>query len=406
MSKTATTVSDSILINTQAEELCPNCKAPLLGDFCYVCGQPKKGFIRHLSGIVADFLDTVFNIDSRTLRTVLPLYFKPGFLSTEYFAGRRVRFVSPLRLYFFISVLAFLVMPLVAHFKVNTANGGIAIDLDAQPTTIQELDNQKRQALAGLEAGKPHMPALAYVTARNELEAEFAQKRQQILKTKAARELATDKDSAKISVVATKPKKSIETDSIGDPNPYKINFFSGKPWHPETNPAQFSWLGETGNHWLNVQLGRLASNLKIAKSQPEKLLAQMFAKAPQTLFMLLPVFALMLKIFFLFKRRLYMEHMIVALHSHSFLALSILFLVGLSLLNKLLPANGMMASGTSFLMVLVWCWIPLYLLLAQKRIYRQGWPITTIKYLLIGISYTVLLSFGMVFNVLFSLVTL
>src|SRR3546814_4700084 len=45
---------------------------------------------------------------------------------------------------------------------------------------------------------------------------------------------------------------------------------------------------------------------------------------PATLFVLLPVFALMLKVAYVFKRRLYMEHLLVALHSHAFLCLALL----------------------------------------------------------------------------------
>ncbi|NIV20729.1 MAG: hypothetical protein GWN54_09060, partial [Gammaproteobacteria bacterium] len=36
-------------------------------------------------------------------------------------------------------------------------------------------------------------------------------------------------------------------------------------------------------------------------------------------------------------------------------------------------------------------WIPLYLLVSLRRVYRQGWPLTMAKYLVIGSSYMVLL---------------
>ena len=49
---------------------------------------------------------------------------------------------------------------------------------------------------------------------------------------------------------------------------------------------------------------------------------------------LLPVFALMLKIVYAFKRRLYMEHLIVALHSHAFLCLTLLLLFVANLLER------------------------------------------------------------------------
>jgi len=119
----------------------------------------------------------------------------------------------------------------------------------------------------------------------------------------------------------------------------------------------------------------------------------------------LPLFALLLKVILVFRRRLYMEHLIVALHSHSFLALSGLLLVAVSQGQTLL-AEGFWHSVCGIGYVLIWLWIPVYLLIAQKRIYRQGWVMAVLSYGLIVIGYDVLLAFGVVFNVLLSLATL
>src|SRR4051812_39632915 len=92
--------------------VCANCGAELLGEYCYACGQPVKGMIRPLSSMMHDIADTILNIDSRIFRTLWPLYIRPGYLSNEYFAGRRVRFVTPFRLYFFLSIAAFFAIQL------------------------------------------------------------------------------------------------------------------------------------------------------------------------------------------------------------------------------------------------------------------------------------------------------
>ena len=48
--------------------------------------------------------------------------------------------------------------------------------------------------------------------------------------------------------------------------------------------------------------------------------------------------------------------------------------------------------------------MPLYLLLMQKRVYAQGWTMTLLKYCVLGICYVVLLSLGVAFTMLVSLV--
>ena len=79
--------------------------------------------IRPLSSMMHDIADTIFNIDSRIFRTLWPLLMRPGYLSNEYFGGRRVRFVTPFRLYFFLTIAAF--------FAMQIWIGGVTIpDLD------------------------------------------------------------------------------------------------------------------------------------------------------------------------------------------------------------------------------------------------------------------------------------
>ena len=50
-------------------------------------------------------------------------------------------------------------------------------------------------------------------------------------------------------------------------------------------------------------------------------------------------------------------------------------------------------------------WMPLYVLLMQKRVYGQGWTMTLFKYGVLGFSYTVLLSIGAVLTIIASLVS-
>jgi hypothetical protein len=125
------------------------------------------------------------------------------------------------------------------------------------------------------------------------------------------------------------------------------------------------------------------------------------------LFLLLPLFALMLKVAYWFKRRLFMEHLIVALHSHSFIALTLTLAISLSWLQQWFapkdgPVHGLLGLGIALLSM----WIPVYLLLMQKRVYGQGWPMTLIKYSVLGVSYMVLLGISLAGAMLVGLLTI
>ena len=94
MLNTATAEPAAVPVPELPAPSCENCRTPLLGPHCHACGQPVKGLVRHFSSFFGDLLDTVFNLDARLPRTLIPLFARPGHLTREYLAGRRVRYVN------------------------------------------------------------------------------------------------------------------------------------------------------------------------------------------------------------------------------------------------------------------------------------------------------------------------
>ncbi|HAF29150.1 MAG TPA: hypothetical protein DCG75_08900 [Bacteroidales bacterium] len=86
--------------------ICPNCGETEVGRFCPSCGQSNKDFNKPIKEIVGDLFDSI-NLDIRLLKTLLPFFTKPGFLTQEYFNGRRKKYVPPMRMYMFFSILFF-----------------------------------------------------------------------------------------------------------------------------------------------------------------------------------------------------------------------------------------------------------------------------------------------------------
>jgi hypothetical protein len=83
---------------------CLNCGAALVGPFCHACGQRDEPRVRPVRELLADAADDLLSWDSRLLRTARGLA-RPGFLTREHLAGRRVHYVPPLRLYLLVSAL-------------------------------------------------------------------------------------------------------------------------------------------------------------------------------------------------------------------------------------------------------------------------------------------------------------
>lgn len=88
---------------------CANCGAEAPERYCPECGQATRWTARQPAWrIAAEAVEETFALDSRVGRTALPFLFRPGQLTAEYWAGRRVRYSSPLRLYLLMSFLFFL----------------------------------------------------------------------------------------------------------------------------------------------------------------------------------------------------------------------------------------------------------------------------------------------------------
>ncbi|MBS0213910.1 MAG: DUF3667 domain-containing protein [Proteobacteria bacterium] len=372
---------------TPTGEHCGNCGAVLFGAHCYRCGQPDHGLVRHFSSIMGDLADTVLQIDTRLTRTLTPLMLRPGYLTTEYFAGRRVRYVSPVRLFFFFSVLAFL----VAQWSVGTGDARRYVQLDDGPisnaTTVEQVVRQRDLALDGLRQA------------------------QQVAAKTPAQALTQDvaRDEAKLRRQADQRIAEIEAaQAAGKPPPEHaapLTFGDGKPWDPQTNPIAVRSLPAFANRWLNHLAIQARGNLVRIRKDPTLLVDAWLSAVPSTLFVLLPLFALLLKCAYVFKRHLYMEHFIVALHSHAFLCLALLLVVLTGDVAATLP-QGTPRTVLDMLETALLLWMPVYLWLMQKRVYGQGWLVTTLKFCAIGFLYFILLTFGAAITFMVKLVWL
>jgi hypothetical protein len=378
--------------------VCANCGAELLGEYCYRCGQPVKGMIRPLSSMLHDIADTIFNIDSRIFHTLWPLFVRPGFLSNEYFAGRRVRFVTPFRLYFFLSIAAFFAIQVwlgdVAMNDVNFNIEGPQAMNFSTAITKEEVIARRDAAIAIIEMEKGREKDSPKQLKRLDRDEDNlrsrADKRVDYLQAAA---------DAKAKGNAPPPEPA---DDAGK-NHFEL---FGKEFDEKKNPVHIGWLPEFANARLNSALGHMRGNADRIANDPKPFIIGIFSVLPQVLFIVMPLFAFLLKIFYLFKRRLYMEHLIIALHSHSFIFLTLLLITGCSALRSWSEtAASWLSVPLGVAIFLLGWWLPIYLFIMQKRVYKQGWIMTTLKFGVIGICYTVIISMGAAVAFLVSLAT-
>jgi hypothetical protein len=304
------------------EGQCENCGALLDGPFCSQCGQRARDRIVPIWHMANEALESLFQLDLRVFRTLPTFLFFPGRLTKEYLNGRRQRYIRPFRLYLFSTFLLFAVIALT-----TTGNFGFTLD----PQGMARLNPPN----TGITASRsPDTTAAA-----TESGSIFGdpERREQI-----ANEIESDSGAVNVSFYA-------------DPD-------------------------------ANAHLERiLRTKIAQAVRNPWDFVNRTTDRGPYLMFLMLPIFALLLKILYIRHGRLYVEHLIFSLHVHALAFFA--FTVGL-LLDQ--SNVGWLDTAATWIEV-----SPLlYLILAMRHVYEQGVFKSTLKALFLLLTYSVLLSIG------------
>lgn len=393
----------SVNENEVPQSTCSNCQAIITGPYCGQCGQCSESSIKYFWTVILHLLDDVFSFDSRASRTIWPLLTRPGFLTNEYILGRRVHYVPPLRLYLFISIVFFITLKFFAASENNIMSINNSEEVLTQVTNhISELErgyevlinqatpeNQESQ-LQAIQLVKQNLDT--FKTYQNDLSDPKNKLLKAITSELVSLEFGKLESNKPLSDEYQKQYTKLTEQIVKVRKGEKINFLS--IGNSSDGNLSFGFLSAAENLILNnfaKELEEKAS--KAFQDGTGPLLQQTISKLPQLLFVLLPLFAAILKIMYLFSNRFYMEHLTVALHSHSFVFVSILQLEIIDLVqDTFLQTSPRLDSTLSAVTIILLMWVPIYLFIMQKRVYKQGYVITLIKYSVIGLAYLALIS--------------
>jgi len=283
---------------------CANCHAPLTGRFCSACGQECDTHRRSLYRLIRGFVADLLNLESRTLRTSWALLFRPGELPLAFHQGRTQRYVPPVRLYLFVSLLFF-------------------VALSFTQLALVQFSLSSRTLPATVAGGPP-------------------------------------RNAVTTDMIFFQPVGSVQN-AIPKDGLEKVR--------RQTEPGERE----------NIVSRALYAALYRLQADPAALNAPLTEWLPRILFLLLPLFATVLALFYWRSRQfLFVDHLVFSLNLHS-LGFAVFLLAGV--LAQL--ASG---SAVAWLFFGVMC---TYLLLAMKRFYAQGWARTGLKFAGVGLVYSI-----------------
>ncbi|HEY2071743.1 MAG TPA: DUF3667 domain-containing protein [Rhizomicrobium sp.] len=316
---------------------CPNCSAPVIGPYCAACGQERDTHRRSVWHLVSDLVEDVISFDSRILRTGVALMTEPGEIAVAFREGRPHRYVPALRLYFFVSLVFFVILS-ASHLAI------VQFQVMATPEKVVHTD--KGYFLVNPKADKtdPDEPELIPIS-----------------KTKALKPGVKYAFSARTYFFAPVGlyHSQLSPDALAK---LMGNRETGKPAETE------SWF-ET----------RMMGTMKALVADPAALNEPLTVWLPRVLFLLLPLFALLLWLFYVRQRKqfYFVDHLIFSLNMHSFVFIALIVAIGVAQFtgSDWVGLAGLGAMGV-------------YLLIAMKRFYHQSWFWTVLKFVCIGFIYT------------------
>jgi hypothetical protein len=120
-------------------------------------------------------------------------------------------------------------------------------------------------------------------------------------------------------------------------------------------------------------------------------IATLFSNLPYMMLCCIPLFAFVLKILYARRHIFYIDHLVYALHIHTFAYTGVILIVLATIgLNHVAPGRI-----TAWIIALLWMAFAVQIFLSIRRVYRQGWFISIFKFLFGGIAYLMVLVFAL-----------
>tara|TARA_R110001583_G_scaffold14331_1_gene60160 strand:- start:436 stop:1563 length:1128 start_codon:yes stop_codon:yes gene_type:complete len=347
---------------------CFNCGHPFTGQekFCPDCGQANKDKRITFGSFVHEVFNGFISWDSKFWTTIVPLLTKPGKVSRDYIDGKRQRYANPFQFYLSVSVLFFLMLGATESYD-----------------TFKELRNGKTEKTKSLND--------QFIGASKKVNSGGIKS--------SLNDALKDVDSIKREeIINSIPKINLDSLKIKSPNtghlqigffPEANNYFSFQKKHPELDIETALDSLKAEHTFVNrFMYSRFQAVDKIWKNDENRkqFTKQVISYVSISLFVLLPLFTLFLKLFYARRKFTYVEHLIFVFHTQTvfFLLLSLFYIVTFI-------SNSNSINAVFFLLFLI------YLFLAMKHFYRQGYFKTFLKFILINISFFFVSLIGFVF---------
>ncbi|WP_338790870.1 DUF3667 domain-containing protein [Bernardetia sp. MNP-M8] len=396
--------------------VCLNCDYEVKTEnkYCPNCGQENADKRISLYLLLKDAIATAFNFESRVFKTIPYFLFYPGKLTNEFLNGKRVRYMHPFKIYLLSSLLFFFVVIKLFTPSIEKAIRDISTTNEENPdseitSNDSAITSNKIDPLKDLETGWNNYESndsISEDSLVNTLSSQFA-KKQIVIRDSLSKVIAAIREG-KIndSTINIDSLENLVQDSAVLAE--TIMLFDNKVKEKQGKLHRFFRLiqdrrmtaeslldsinivavGDNKKNVINMQFAEQL--LKIGRNDPAIFLANIINNIGTLMFFTLPLLAFCFMPFYIRRKKYYIDHLIFTLHLQGFT-----FII-LTLAALFFHWNFWIISLLMFLGLVIYVW------LAFKNVYKQGFIKTTIKACIISMLYATILMFMLSINLLYS----
>ncbi|QBA63725.1 DUF3667 domain-containing protein [Muriicola soli] len=336
---------------------CKNCDSKLEPsfEFCPKCGQEVSDNLTFgilFSKTISDY----FSVDARFFRSFIPLMFKPGVLARKFVDGKRLSYLHPAQFYLFISVLFFFL------FSFN----------------IRKADNEMSEALKkGMDQSQAEIVADS-IRLRPQDSIQLAKAKDMLLKNKDKWGISDD-DMNVIDSVMTETAESPGGINTGMTFDFDKDVLDSLIAINAPQDEKLKAMGmEDDASGFNRRF--YEQMLKFYVQRGGGILTALFDTIPIAMFLLMPIFAILLKIFY-WKRGSFAHHMVFSFYFFTFLFTALCIVI---LANKIVEVPVWLEVLLTFSYLF-------YLILALRNFYRSSWLGAFLKANMISFIYMLII---------------
>lgn len=339
---------DQVDLNLEPNQTaCKNCSKTFeLGfQFCPHCGQKAKDDLT-IGVLFYNTISNYFSFDARFFRSFIPLMFRPGYVARQFVLGKRLQYLHPAQYYLFVSVVFFFLFSIEAREHTQAVDQalqkGFQDEISTDSIPVKPLDSVSKAKIS-----------------------ENIKRNQKLFEL-------TDQDAKDLDSILTNVDTNATSNLTFSYDRKKVDSLIAVG-APEMEQLKAMGMNENAGFFTKRFYQQL---LKFQKQKGGGILQAFYDSIPIALFFLLPIFAIILKVFYWRKGR-FAHHLVFSFYYFSYL---------FALMSIVLAINYFW-DMPDWLDIIIILSTFIYLWLAVRHFYKQGFLLSLIKSGLVTFVY-------------------